>query len=574
MINKLRLYGGLVLFLFVTGHLINLSMGLISIDAMNRGAKILLNPWHSPFGIILLTGAFSSHISIAIWSICKRRTLKMSINEKVQIILGLLAPLLLFGHVIGIRFSPGADDYIATYDTTIALLWVIFPWRGLIQAGAILVVWSHGCIGIDKWLNHYATYVKFKLFAVFLAGLVPTVAIAGYVAAGNHILQAAEQENWILDLFAKANLYPQMIDMANAREFKFQIGFVAFLLILFIAHTIRPFLGSRASKPRIFYSPGEKVIELIANATLLESIRAADVPHAPVCGGQGRCSTCRVRIGQGAGDLPPPTEKETNILSPAALAFSIRLACQLYPAKDLEVTAILKPGGGQRRFGINSKYQPAKERDVAFLFVDIRNSTALSEERLPFDVVYILNLFFAEMADALDETKGHYAQFNGDGLMAIYGMESGPIQGCEEAIEGAKTMFSKLVQLNERLKTELPAGLKIGIGIHAGDAVVGSMGPPDAPIISALGDNVNIAARLESLTKEYDVPLVISTTVAKRSGLVMDHIPVHTVLVKGRTRMVDINTISDPHLLTTHKPKRSVTNGNSQMQGLPLNRAI
>lgn len=574
MMNKLRLYSGLILFLFVTGHLINLSMGLISIDAMVEGAKIFLNPWHSIFGRFLLTGSFLIHISIALWSIWNRRTLKMSMNERVQIILGLLAPLILFGHVFATKFIDGAENITPTYYTTISFLWVTFPWRGIIQAGAVLVVWSHGCIGINKWLQSYATFERFKLLGLFLAGGIPTIALAGYVAAGNRVLEAAGKENWIHNLYAGANLEPWVIELANTRELIFQIGFVAFLLILFVGRHVRSLLGARIVKPKISYFPGGKIIELIPNSTLLESIRAAEIPHAAVCGGHGRCSTCRVRIGKGASDLPPPTEQEINVLSAAALSFSVRLACQLRPTKNLEVTALLKPDGVQRRRRVNNKNLPAKEMDVVILFVDIRNSTALSEERLPFDVVYILNLFFAEMADALQETNGHYAQFNGDGLMAIYGLESGPIQGCKESIEGAKAMFFKLAQLNERLSSELPAGLKIGIGIHAGEAVVGSMGPPEAPIISALGDNVNVAAWLESLTKEYDVPLIISTTVAEHSGLRADKFPTHSVMVKGRNRMVDINMISEPHLLTTHKPKRYKSSVTNQSQCVTLGQAL
>jgi len=551
--NRLRLYSGLVLFIFVTGHLINLSFGLISVEAMASGAEFLLIPWRSTFGRTLLMGSFLLHIGIAIWSIWIRRSFRMSTIEFVQICLGVLAPFILFGHVVATRFIDVNIVTEPSYYTTLTMLWVVAPWRGVMLAAAVLIVWAHGCMGLHKWLRIYPIYSHYKYLIFSLALLIPSISLAGYVAAGNHILGAAQQDGWVQNLFADANIEPWMIAVVIARETTFQLGFLVFLIALLVGRFIRRLIGSRQNKPRLYYSPGEKIIELIPHATLLESIRAANIPHASVCGGHGRCSTCRVRVGQGLNDLPPPSEQEVKVLSPAALAFSVRLACQLRPIQDLEVTALVEPDVGLKEVARYRDYLPAREMDVAYLFVDIRNSTNLSEERLPFDVVYILNLFFAEMAEALQETNGHYAQFNGDGLLAIYGLTSGPKQGCVEAIEGTKAMFGRLVDLNERLKNEVPDGLEIGIGIHAGGAIVGSMGPPEAPVISAIGDNVNIAARLESLTKEFSVPLVISATVAARSGLDKSRLQEHSVSVKGRNHKVNIYAIREPKLLTSNK---------------------
>ncbi|MBT7249083.1 MAG: adenylate/guanylate cyclase domain-containing protein, partial [Rhodospirillaceae bacterium] len=127
---------------------------------------------------------------------------------------------------------------------------------------------------------------------------------------------------------------------------------------------------------------------------------------------------------------------------------------------------------------------------------------------------FVLNQFFAELSRALEETNGHYAQFNGDGLMAIYGLSGDPGAGAKDALRGAQAMLRRIEGLNARLEGELSEGLRIGMGIHIGEAIVGSMGPPETPIVSALGDNVNIAARLESQTKEFGVPLVVSAAVA------------------------------------------------------------
>ena len=107
-------------------------------------------------------------------------------------------------------------------------------------------------------------------------------------------------------------------------------------------------------------------------------------------------------------------------------------------------------------------------------------------------------------------------------------------------------MISRLKVLNERLRGELADELRIGIGIHTGDAVVGSMGPPDAPIVTALGDNVNVAARLEAQTKELGVPLVVSAETARLGGVDLSAFQMHTIQVKGRVRPLDVYAVSDP----------------------------
>ncbi len=114
------------------------------------------------------------------------------------------------------------------------------------------------------------------------------------------------------------------------------------------------------------------------------------------------------------------------------------------------------------------------------------------------------------MTNALVATRGHYSQFTGDGLMALYGLYADPAGGAADAVRGAREMLSRLHQLNFQLRADLREPLRIGIGIHHSEAIVGAMGPPHSQIITAIGDTVNTCARLESLTKEYDCAVVIS----------------------------------------------------------------
>ena len=165
---------------------------------------------------------------------------------------------------------------------------------------------------------------------------------------------------------------------------------------------------------------------------------------------------------------------------------------------------------------------------------------------MPYDVVFILNQFFSEMWAALEETGGHYAQFSGDGLMALYGLESDIVTGSRQALRGAVAMTHRLSRLNARLEDELNEPLRIGIGIHCGDAIVGTMGPPKSPNLSAVGDNVNVAARLESETKPLGCTLVVSTALTRAAGVDLSAHPLHEAELRGRGGSVPVYAIDDP----------------------------
>jgi adenylate cyclase len=183
------------------------------------------------------------------------------------------------------------------------------------------------------------------------------------------------------------------------------------------------------------------------------------------------------------------------------------------------------------------------------MFVDLRESTKLCESRLPYDAVFIMNQFFAEMHDALRATNGYYAQFRGDGLLALYGLDSDLPRACRDALRGAAEMQARIERLSASLADELAEPMRIGIGMHAGVAIVGTMGPPAEPIHSAIGDNINIAARFEGMTKIYRCVLVVSAETLRQAGIDPKEAPLHHVRVRGRNERVDVYAIADPRAL-------------------------
>jgi adenylate cyclase len=279
--------------------------------------------------------------------------------------------------------------------------------------------------------------------------------------------------------------------------------------------------------------------------SVLEALRAARVPHASVCGGRARCTTCRVRVGQGVTNLPPPQGDEAAALARIGAPPNVRLACQLRPSQDLDVTPVLPPDAGVRQGG----GVQGREQRVAAMFVDLRGSTSLGERKLPYDVVFVLNRFFEEMSAALEATGGHYAQFAGDGLLALYGLETGFRRACRDCLAGSIEMSRRLRLLNAHLADELDRPLRIGIGVHAGEAIVGTMGPPASPNLSAVGDNINVAARLEQQSKVMDCTLVVSSAAAGAAGVDLSGFPHHLVPVRGREVPIAAFAVSEPEAL-------------------------
>src|SRR5262249_55109075 len=146
----------------------------------------------------------------------------------------------------------------------------------------------------------------------------------------------------------------------------------------------------------------------------------------------------------------------------------VRLACQLRPQGDLRVTPLL-PATAQPRDGfLRPGYLQGSEREIAILFADLRAFTRLAESRLPYDVVFLLNRYFGERGRAVETAGGRIDKFIGDGVMALFGVESGTAAGCRQALAAARLMAERLDELNRSLADDLVDPLRIGIGIHTG----------------------------------------------------------------------------------------------------------
>jgi adenylate cyclase len=190
-----------------------------------------------------------------------------------------------------------------------------------------------------------------------------------------------------------------------------------------------------------------------------------------------------------------------------------------------------------------------REQEIAVLFADLRGFTRIAEQKLPYDVVFLLNRYFDTVGDAIQQAGGIVNQLTGDGVMALFGLDNGPGTGCRQALSAAAAMVSALAALSQALKEELDAPLRIGIGIHAGRAVVGHMGRGVAMYLTAVGDTVHVASRLQDLTKEYGCQLVISDSVAEQAGVNVSAFPRSELMVRNRRNPIVIRSIDDVQAL-------------------------
>lgn len=519
--SRTKLASGLVLFTFLATHLTNHMLGIISLEAMDAGSSVFKFVWRSWPGTILLYLAAVLHPLLALFNWLRRGHYRgIPWQGWVQIVLGICVPPLVVDHIIGTRGLHEAMGLNDSYAYVLIVQFVQEPLIGLRQNILILIAWGHGCIGVYYWLRLKSVSDRIWPALFGAALLLPMLATMGYLSAGRAVLLAMQQPEWLEAFRAGLNWPGPIANDFGMRsvDLAYQ-AMIGLLGIGLFGRLLAALLQRRRGIVTISYPDGRRFRGLAGSLTVLEASRALGYPHASVCGGQGRCSTCRVRLsGAGVANLPPPDAAEQKVLDRIKAAPGVRLACQIRPREDVSVMPML-PGGVPTRaaYGTNS-YAQGSERRIAILFADLRGFTKLSEGKLPYDIVFVLNQYFKSMGEAVERSGGKLDKFIGDGVMALFGIDEGADEGCRRAVDAARRMAVALAQLNDALKMDLDQKLRIGIGIHCGPAIVGEMGHGSAMHLTAVGDAVNTASRLETATKDFGAELVISAEVAERAG--------------------------------------------------------
>ncbi len=179
----------------------------------------------------------------------------------------------------------------------------------------------------------------------------------------------------------------------------------------------------------------------------------------------------------------------------------------------------------------------------------MRGSTQLAEKRLPFDTVFVVNRFLAAVAQAVMECGGRPNQFLGDGMLALFGLGTTAQLACRQALRAAAMISANIDELNQFLSHDLREPIRFGIGIHGGEVIVGDIGYRDHMVFTALGDPVNVAARLQDMTKSLACEAAISEEVRVTAGLAADDLPQREVEIRGRAEPMKVRVVAEAKAL-------------------------
>jgi len=178
-------------------------------------------------------------------------------------------------------------------------------------------------------------------------------------------------------------------------------------------------------------------------------------------------------------------------------------------------------------------------REVTLLFSDIRGFTTLSETRKPEEVVALLNRYFSLQVDVVFRHGGSLDKFIGDCIMALWGAPLDDPEHARHAVACALDMADTLQAFKRELGAE-QSDFDVGIGLHSGPAVVGLIGSDKRREYTAIGDSVNLASRIEGLTKDAKRRILVSRDTMEKCADSVDFVPAGSYKVKGRAQEVEL----------------------------------
>ncbi|WP_271587772.1 adenylate/guanylate cyclase domain-containing protein [Bradyrhizobium sp. CCBAU 53415] len=550
-VRQVRLICGVILFAYVVSHFLNHALGNVSVDAMEVGVYYHTLFWQFlPVAIVFYTAALT-HMGLGIYALYQRRQFRWRTIEPLQLVLGLSIPALVMGHVIGVRLGYTLYDHQKLYPQELYLFFVAAPGRLWQMTILLLIAWVHGCIGIFFWLRLKPFFTRAAPYLLAAAVLIPTLALLGIYQGGRSVAIESGDGEWRTHNLTRR----QVGTVAEGNTLDriaggLTVGYFGLLGLVLVARGARALRERRGGMIALSYGNG-KTVRVPKGLSVLEASLRHNVPHASVCGGRARCSTCRIRVIGDHGALPEPSQREAFVLTRVGTSDpSIRLACQLRPTSDLSFFQLFTPQTSSANAQGSTPARIGQERYLVSLFVDMRGSTQLAEKRLPFDTVFIVNRFLGAVSQAVIENGGQPNQFVGDGMLALFGLSADPQTACRQALKAAAGIATHIDELNELLSHDLRQPIRFGIGIHGGEVIIGDIGYRDHIVFTALGDAVNVAARLQDMTKTLACEAIISEEIRRTAHLDEDVLPQQEVAIRGREEPMAVRVVADAGELT------------------------
>ena len=548
--RQIRLASGLILFAYLVSHFLNHALGNISMDALASGVYYHVAFWQFLPVAIAFYAAALAHTGLGIWALYERRQFRWKAIEPLQLVLGLSIPALIITHIAGVRLGHTLFGHEKLYPQVLFAYWIVWPLKAWLMYAVMVIAWVHGCIGLYFWLRMKPLYRSAAPFLLAAAVLVPTVAMLGLYQGGRNVVDSDSAE-WRAENLSPGQVgTPAQQAVLDRIETYFLIGYLGLLGLVSLARGARALNERRAGMITLSYGNG-RTVRVPKGLSVLEASLRYKVPHASVCGGRARCSTCRIRVIGDCASLPQPSQREAFVLNRVgATDPSIRLACQLRPEADLSFFQLFVPQAVSGNVQLSQPQRIGQERYLVSMFVDMRGSTKLAENRLPFDTVFVVNRFLGAVSQAVIECGGQPNQFVGDGQLALFGLASSPQTACRQALRAVAMIADNVDELNRFLIHDLREPIRFGIGVHGGEVIIGDIGYRDHMVFTALGDAVNVAARLQDMTKSLVCEAIVSEEVRVTAGLPADALPRQQVEIRGRAEPMIVRTVARAKILS------------------------
>jgi adenylate cyclase len=551
-VRQIRLACGLVLFAYLVSHFLNHALGNISMDALATGVYYHAAFWQFlPVAMVFYAAALV-HAGLGIWALYERRQFRWRAIEPLQLVLGLSIPALIITHLAGVRLGQTLFGHEKLYPQVFYAYWVVWPYKLSMMFAVLIISWVHGCIGLYFWLRMKAFYKSAAPFLLAAVVLVPTLAMLGLYQGGRSVVQNSDSVEWKADNLSQGQVGTrgEQAVLDSIVDY-FLIGYLGLIGFVLLARGVRALNERRGGMISLSYGNG-RTVRVPKGLSVLEASLRNGIPHASVCGGRARCSTCRIRVIGDCHSLPEPSKREAFVLNRVGAGAdpAIRLACQLRPETDLSFFQIFLPQITAASLRTSAPARIGEERYLVSLFVDMRGSTKLAEKRLPFDTVFIVNRFLGAVSQAVIECGGQPNQFVGDGQLALFGLATGPQTACRQALKAAAMIAANVDELNQFLAHDLREPIRFGIGVHGGEVIIGDIGYRDHMVFTALGDAVNVAARLQDMTKSLACEAILSEEVRATAGLAADGLPQHEVAIRGRAEPMIVCSVTNASTLS------------------------
>jgi len=507
--RNLRMGSGLVLFTYIAAHLINHALGLISLNTAEEALGFAEDVWDSLPGTVLLYGAAGVHFLLALRSVYERRTFRLPPAELLRIALGFTLPLILINHFAHTRLAYEVFGLPSDYTNVISNLWAADS-QGM-QLGLLAPGWIHGCLGLHFAFNRRPWYrrLRFVLFAIAL--LLPAFSAFGFITMGRELSTNAAAAAAAQDYLGPAHA-AERAGIARWHN-GLLIGYFSLICAAFGARAVRNFLEHSRDRLISISYPG-RTVRVPRGWSVLEASRGFHLPHASMCGGRARCSTCRVQVTAGEDCCPPAAADEQATLDRIGAAPDVRLACQLRPTGNIAVVPLVRTGAPVYR---PPAQQHNTERDIVLMYCDFLNRERLAHDALAQDLLHLLTLYGDALSNAIRAAGGTLARVGPHGISALFGLDREPARAARLALAAAAAIARAIAELDHRLGHNRK--LKIAVSIHAGRAAVGEIGSNDVPAVIAVGEAVDVTNELRKAAAAHGAAFAISEPVTTAAGV-------------------------------------------------------